>query len=233
MPNADDPDHGRPHDHADSTDLTKSLDLIRDAQAGDAASLNRLFERYYDRVRRVVRIRLGPALRARLEVEDILQETFAAAVRDFKAFEVRDQASFLNWLAKLAEHKITEAADYFGAKKRDAARETPLDRLAPSSCQDSGVVSNELAGSTEAPLEHVSKKEQQERVEACLAELPEDLREVIVLHDYLGFAWEQVAEQTGHPSPAAARMKRARAVIELGRRLGAAGGGPLAGSGHD
>src|SRR5262245_26290767 len=35
---------------------------IRLAQAGDAVALNRLFERYYNRVRTVARSRLGPNL---------------------------------------------------------------------------------------------------------------------------------------------------------------------------
>jgi RNA polymerase sigma-70 factor (ECF subfamily) len=204
---------------SDSEDLTESFELIRRAQAGDHPSLNRLFERYYDRVRRIVRIRLGPALRSRLEVEDILQETFAAAVRDFQGFQVRDEGSFINWLAKLAEHKITEAADYFGAKKRDWKRETPMTFPSTSSSQDSVQTPSEPAASSDTPIERVSFKEQQERVEACVAGLPPDLREVIVLRDYIGLAWEQVAEQTGHPSAAAARMKHARALIELGRRL--------------
>src|SRR5678815_4319260 len=119
----------------ESEDLTKSFDLIRRAQAGDPPALNRLCERYYDRVRRIVRIRLGPALRSRLEVEDILQDTFVAAVRDFQGFQVRNEGSFINWLAKLAEHKITEAADYFGAKKRDWKRETYLSFPSTASCQ--------------------------------------------------------------------------------------------------
>ena len=217
-----------PASTSDSEDLTKSFDLIRRAQAGDQPAFNRLFERYYDRVRRIARIRLGPALRSRLEVDDILQETFAAAVRDFQGFQVRDEGSFINWLAKLAEHKITEAADYFGAKKRDWKREAPLGFPPTSSCQDSGQISSDLAASTDAPIERASLKEQQERVEACVAGLPPDLREVIVLRDYLSQPWELIAEQTGHPSAAAARMKHARALIELGRRLREGGAfGPL------
>jgi len=204
---------------SDSEDLTNSLEIIRRAQAGDQLSFNRLFERYYDRVRRIVRMRVGAALRSRLEVDDILQETFAAAVRDFQRFEVRDEGSFINWLAKLAEHKITEAVDYHRAKKRDWKRETPLTFPSTHSCQDSGQVSNDIATNSEVPLERASLKEQQERVEVGIAGLSPDLREVIVLRDYLGLAWELVAEQTGHPSPAAARMKHARALIELGRRL--------------
>ena len=39
-----------------SEDFTKTLDLVRRAQDGDGEALNRLFDRYQDRVRRIVRL---------------------------------------------------------------------------------------------------------------------------------------------------------------------------------
>ena len=60
----------------ENLDLTQSLDLVRSAQNGDGGALNLLFERYYERVRRVVRMRLGNKLRQEMDSGDILQETF-------------------------------------------------------------------------------------------------------------------------------------------------------------
>ena len=62
-------------------ELTQSLDLVRSAQEGDSDALNLLFERYYERVRRVVRMRLGRKLRQEMDSGDILQETFMAAAK--------------------------------------------------------------------------------------------------------------------------------------------------------
>src|SRR6185436_18440399 len=104
-------------------DLTLTLDLLRRAQQGERPALERLLERYYERVRRIVRLRLGPSLRRRLESGDILQETFLAAVRNFARFELRDEGSFINWLAVLAENQIRDAADHHGAQKRAMLRQ--------------------------------------------------------------------------------------------------------------
>ena len=46
---------------------TETIDLVRRAQRGDDDALNRLIDRYYDRIQRIVRIRLGPRLRRDLE----------------------------------------------------------------------------------------------------------------------------------------------------------------------
>jgi DNA-directed RNA polymerase specialized sigma24 family protein len=91
-------------------DITQSLDLVLRAQGGDQASLNRLCERYYDRVRRIVRLRLGSRLRESVDSGDILQETFLAAVRSIENFEMREEASLINWLSRLAERQIITAS---------------------------------------------------------------------------------------------------------------------------
>jgi RNA polymerase sigma-70 factor, ECF subfamily len=200
-----------------SEDPTRSIDLVRQAQKGDAEALNRLFERYYERVRRIVRLRLGRELRSSLESGDILQETFSAAVLAFERFEMRDEASLINWLSKLAERQILAAADHHGAKKRDRKREVQISGNVSQNGEDSAPF--EVAAETRPPLEKLSDGEQTDLVECCVRELDEEYRELIILRDYAGASWEAVAEQTGRPSAAAARMMHARALIELGRLI--------------
>ena len=204
-----------------SDEVTHSLDLVLKAQEGDAQALNRLFERYYERVRRIVRLRLGAKLRESVESGDILQETFIAAVRSFENFEMREEASLINWLSRLAERQIIAAADYYGAKKRDQRRNVSLS----GAIVDTGSVRVPLSfpDQTTRPLDWLAATEEQKIVEGCLDQLPEEYRELILLRNYAGASWEAVAEETGRPSAAAARMIHARAMIELGRLLRAAG----------
>ena len=42
-----------------------TINLVHRAQNGDGEALDRLIGRYYERVRRIVRLRLGPRLRGR------------------------------------------------------------------------------------------------------------------------------------------------------------------------
>jgi RNA polymerase sigma-70 factor (ECF subfamily) len=199
-----------------SDEITHSLDLVLLAQQGDKEALNRLCARYYDRIRRIVRLRLGARLRERVDSGDILQETFLAAVRSIENFEMREEASLINWLSRLAERQIIAAADFHGAKKRDSRRDVSL----TGRDGDSQTVSVRLGledGRAPRPLDSVADAEEQARVEDCLERLPEEYRELILLRNYADASWESVAEETGRPSPAAARMMHARALVELGK----------------
>lgn len=201
-------------------DLTRTAELIRSAQGGDTEALNRLIARYYERVRRIVTLRLGPRLRKRVETSDILQETFIAAMRTFDQFEMRDEGAFIHWLSRIAEHQILDAADYHGAQKRDTAREVSL--TFENSSGDSVGIDPEATGML--PVDALSRAEQDELVDRCLTEMPDEYRELIILRDYEGLSWEDVAQETGRPSPDAARMKHATAMVNLAKRVRAAKG---------
>ena len=195
-------------------DLTLTLDLVRHAKEGDAEALNRLFTRYYERVRRIVRLRLGSKLRSRVDSSDILQETFSAAVVAFDRFEVRDEGSFINWLSRIAEHQVLAAADRHGAQKRDPAREIPL-----AASDGSGPIGIDPTATGLTPGDEAAKAELILLIERRLSELPEAYREVILLRNYAGMSWDDVARETGRPSPDAARMMHAKAVVELSRSV--------------
>lgn len=194
-------------------DVTATLDLVRRAQDGDEQALAALFARYYERVRRIVRLRLGTRLRSVLESGDILQETFLSALKGFHRFEVRDDAAFVNWISRVAENQIRDAADHHRAQKRDAARAVPLE----VGREDGG--RDDPAATGPSPGEEAARGERLALVEECIAELPDEYRELIVLRDYVGESWEEVARQTGRPSPDAARMMHATALVELTRRV--------------
>lgn len=195
--------------------ITLSIELIRRAQGGDSDALNRLIQRYQERVLKIVRLRLGAKLRERVESRDIAQETFITAVRLLDHFEMRDEASLIHWLARIAERQIHAAADFHTAARRDADRETPLAADA--------VVPTRPPGETGQPLAALQRDEEKHLVEACLTRLVDPYREVILLRDYTGLSWEFIAEQTGSPTPAAARMMHGRALVELGKLVRAAG----------
>ena len=169
-----------------------------------------------------MRLRLGARLRETIDSGDILQETFLAAVRSLDSFEMREEASLVNWLSRLAERQIIAAADYHGAKKRDRRRNVSLTASIGDS-QSIRTMSTLPDDRSPLPLEATATEEEQKIVEDCLQRLPEEYRELILLRNYAGASWETVAEETGRPSAAAARMMHARAMIELGKLVRAGG----------
>ena len=202
-------------------ELTQTWDLVKKAQGGDDDSMNRLFARYYDRVRRNVRARLGAQLRQQLETADILQPAFAKAFENFDRFEMRDEKSLLHWLSEYAQGQLHDAADHANAKKRRAP-------AAPVRLDDSrdGLGRFEVAGTGPSPSECADAAEDQAAVEACLDELPEHYRRVIVLRDYDGLEWLEVARVMGKNTDSAVRELHRRAVLELAAKLSRRGLGP-------
>jgi DNA-directed RNA polymerase specialized sigma24 family protein len=130
---------------------------------------------------------------------------------------MRDEASLINWLSKLAEHQIIAAADYHGARKRDRGREVAMS--GPASLDRSAEFRFEYTANTPLPDERVAGDEETALVESCVSDLPEEYRELVILRNYVGASWETVAELTGRPTADAARMMHARAMIDLGKLL--------------
>lgn len=199
-------------------DVTRSLDLMAKAQHGDKDALNRLIARYYDRVRSIVHVRMGARLRATLETGDILQEVFVKACQIYDRFDVDEEASLIGWLAQIAQHQITDAADKLAAEKRSAAREIALD---VGSDAASGAVSIDPPEPSLPPPALAEAGERAAVVEECLRTLKQEHRELILQRDYMGASWEAVAKAVGRPSAAAARMMHAQALIELGKCVSA------------
>ena len=203
------------------SDLTHTWDLVRRAQGGNGAALDRLFARYYDRVRRCVRARLGARLRARCETLDILQPAFAKAFQNFDRFEMRDENSLLHWLAEYAYGQLNDAADRENAMKRRAPAE-PLQL--DGSPDDSRAI--EVPAPVTQPADAAARDEQEAAVEQCLDELPEHYRQVIVLRDYDGLDWRTVAAVMNKNTDSAVRQLHERALLELATRLARRGIGP-------
>jgi RNA polymerase sigma factor (sigma-70 family) len=208
-----------------------SVELVRRAQAGDGSALNVLFGRYYERVLRIVRVRLGPGLRTQLDSCDAVQETFVAAVQGFDRFEMRDEGALIHWLATLAERRLRDTARRQGAAKRDAARVLALAELRRA--LESGEIAVEPAGSAPTPGLLAARGEERAIVEEELAALAEPAREILLLRDVAGASWATVAERCGHRTERAARVAHAKAVVQLALRVrrrgidtaGAAAGG--------
>jgi len=185
--------------------LTASLELVARAQAGDADAKERLFARYYPRVFRVVRARMGVGLRALEAPEDIVQNTFLAALSALERFEAREDAALIDWFARLTENQLRDAAKYHGALKRGARTAPPEP---PARAPEP--VSNEPS-----PLERLTHAEQTRLFDECISELPADEREALILRDHADASWALIAERLARPSEGAARELHRRAQVRL------------------
>jgi RNA polymerase sigma-70 factor (subfamily 1) len=195
----------------DLPNLGRSVELVHDFQAGNELALNELFERYQERVRRIVRIRLGPELRRYLDEDDIVQEVFISAARHIGDFVPKGHSSILYWLSAITENRIRDKARYYSSAKRDGHAEV---RLSLSASEPGG---------TPEPASHAPSPSQQnifveigQIVDDALAQLePAAYREVILCRDYYGSSWEEVCESLERKTTAAAQELYRRAHAKL------------------
>jgi RNA polymerase sigma-70 factor (subfamily 1) len=210
---------GGPAGEQNLANLTKSVELVFQVKKGDNSALNELFRRYLPRLRRVVRIKMGPRLRQCLDPDDLVQETYMVAMSKVSELEIRSQASIMQWLTKIAEYQIRNKISYIQAQKRDPSRERHIRTGDPPSADShiSGVV---VQHEGPTPSQILSRSELEELIDACVERLePQDYREVILLRDYYGSDWEVIREQMDRPTVEAARELHRRAHGKLREKM--------------
>lgn len=183
---------------------TTAFDLARRARAGDEEAFRALFERYRARLAFLVRHRIGPGQQGRIEVDDVVQETFLAAWRDLPRFEYRAPGSFLRWLSGIALHRIADMAREAGRAKRDGGPRSGLTGHEPALSQTPSRI-----------------LDQNERVQSLLRRLdalPGQYREIILLAKFEGLTTAEMAERLGKTKPQVALLLH-RALKRLAEEL--------------
>jgi len=190
---------------------------VRCARAGEKAALEELMVRCRGRVQRLARIRMGRRVRAFLDSGDVVQETLMVAAQNLDGFEPRSEGAVIQWLSKILENRIRNAATYARAEKRAPDRVRRFSSLAPDDRDGGGGALPPAGGPT--PSRIAAADEMQELYDRAVSELRPRQREVVLLHRYAGLSWSANTAQLGCPSEAAARELYRRARMELALRL--------------
>lgn len=101
--------------------LESTREFLQRARDGDAAALDGLLARLRPRLVLWMATRMSPELRARIDPEDVAQEVLIRVHRDLGSFRGEAGPQFGQWLFRIAENRIRDAADYHGAAKRKEA----------------------------------------------------------------------------------------------------------------
>ena len=184
------------------------------AQEGDNDAFSGLVEKYRDPLEYWVHLRLGSRLRGKIEIQDIVQETFLRAYVSLPTFRWSTDGSFFHWLSAIAEHVIQSLARKLSTKKRSSAREVPL---APG-MEPRSLLAGKLGKLIErlnlSPSTVLRRSERFERLEAALNALKPDRREVVVLAILREVPIKEIAAKMGR-SPDAVSMLLLRALDQL------------------
>lgn len=190
----------------------KTRHLVVLAKEGDKSALNQLYSVYSERVRWMIRFRMGTELRSRLESMDLVQDTLIHAFSGLDGFTYKDEGDFVRWLSKIAENELRGNIKRLHAEKRDMRKEVRLDNKRPNNTD--GFIGKIGPIQTTTPSVIMSRKEELDKLAKAIDELKPEYREVIVLTKIDGLSYEETASKLDK-SPDAVRMLATRAMVAL------------------
>jgi RNA polymerase sigma-70 factor (ECF subfamily) len=142
----------------------------------------------------------------RVEAEDLVQETYAKALRGFSSFQAG--TNFRAWMYRILRNTFLTSRT--GLK---ASLTVPLD-------DDTG---QELSAGLETPETILIERAQQQLLRQALEELPLHFREILLLCEVEEMSYQEIAETLSIPAGTVmSRLWRARKALReiLRRRLG-------------
>jgi len=172
---------------ADPQAIDNDLELVRRAAKGDGKAFHALVDAHAQPLYRLAVSLVGNAA----DAEDVLQETLAGAFRGLSGFQGR--SSVKTWLRRIL---VTQAAKWRRDRQR---RNMPTSEAIDVSKADSAA---NLIG---AKID----------LQAALQLLSDEHREVLVLREFDGMSYDEMAEALGLPrGTVESRLHRARAQLK-------------------
>jgi RNA polymerase sigma-70 factor (ECF subfamily) len=194
-------------------DDRETNDLLQRIRLGDGPARGQLLDRYRERLRRMVAVRLDPRLAPRLDPSDVVQDALAEAAGGLDDYLRRPPLPFYPWLRHFAWDRLIELHRFHrNAQRRSVTRERPFGPPLPD---HSGValVCRIAAGGT-SPSHRLLRDEIRERVREALAALAPHDREILVLRYLEGLTTAETASVLGL-SGAAVKSRHMRAIVRL------------------
>jgi len=196
-------------------------ELIAEAQAGSKEVIDELFTRHREALRRLVALRLDPAIAARVDASDIVQETLIEANRRFSEYLRGDRMPFHLWLRRIALDRLIDAhRRHRVAERRSVDRERPLHAVGAVD-RSSVELSNLLRDPYLTPAAAAMKAELSVRFQEMLGFLSEPDREILTMRHFEELTNQEAAQALDLSEPAAAMrymraLRRLRALLEGG-----------------
>lgn len=154
---------------------------------GDKTAFDELVERYYKQIYRfLVRFTGRPHL-----AEDLIQDVFVKVYRSASTFD--SSKKFRPWLYSIAANRARDAL-------RSAGRSEKQIFIQKNAGDDEQMsLEHLLPGSPSSPDMQMIAQETSEKVKAALQEMPDNLREILILAYYDQMPYKEIADSLGIP----------------------------------
>jgi RNA polymerase sigma-70 factor (ECF subfamily) len=174
--------------HNDHKAHMAEQDLLRRYVAGDKDAFQELVTRYKDQLYAFLR----RFLNQQQLVEEAFQETFLQLYKSRKTFE-KDRP-LRPWLFTIAANKARDAL-----RKQQRQETVSITAMAEPTDLSIDDVMNSLKSYEITPYDEAAKTEQAEKVRQIIAEMPANLREILILAYFEQFSYKQMADMLSIP----------------------------------
>jgi RNA polymerase sigma-70 factor, ECF subfamily len=195
-----------------------TANLLVNAKRGDEMAIEQLLTRHREALKRMIDMRLDKRVAQRVDVSDIVQEVLVEASRRLQIYLENPAMPFHLWIRQIAKDRIIDAhRRHRVSAKRSVDRER---RLEVQGTLDASTI--ELAGQLLDPeLTPAAKATQREmalQVQACIEQLEDRDRDILLMRHYEQLTNQEVAVTLGLTEPAASMrylraLKRLRSII--------------------
>lgn len=176
-----------------------------------AALVAKLVSKHERRIRRFIGRRSGPEVLKRATVDDIFQDTVAAAIASADTFEFHDDDRFVAWITTIARRVIAHCIAY-------ARRGPSTIRIKRAESSGVGVSESELCPGPRTPSSLAAGQEREAAIRSAIGKLPDRYRQVLTLYKLEEKPLAEVAKRMGRTKGATCRLI-ARAIRHLRRMM--------------
>jgi len=186
--------------HDDEPDPLSSL--------GEMAALSKLWDEHHDKLLAMLKRRIDPAISARFDPDDILNEAFIEARRKWGRFKGQSAMTPYAWLYRIVLDTMIEAW-----RRENRACRTP-ERELPWPDRSSVQLGLGLVSQAESPSHDAVARETRERMHQALDQLTASDREILWMRHYDQLTFREAAAVLGIKEPAA-NLRYVRALRRL------------------
>jgi RNA polymerase sigma-70 factor (ECF subfamily) len=198
-----------------TTDSHNPDQLLALAREGKSERLGALLELYRNYLYLLARTQIDLHVQARANPSDVVQETFLQACLHFDQFRGTSEKELIGWLRSILLHNLARLVEkQILAQKRNVHREVSLQKYQALLHHSSASFEEALVSQCSSPSAQAERRELAAIVADQLAQMPPHYRDVIVLRNLEGLAFDEVAARMGR-TPGAVRILWLRALERL------------------